>query len=170
MDELRRALSAALLGWWLAGCAASPPAAPALARTFDSKQALARAVLEGFAHRDSEGLRGLALDGREFRQVVWPLLPASRPEMNVPVGYAWGALSQNSRGSLATLLDEHGGRRYHLLDVSFAGETRLSGPLTVHRKAVLQVRDADGRKQRVRLFGSAIEHQGRWKLFSYVVD
>lgn len=182
MDELRLAVSTVpgrrhgsgvvlslALCSWLVACAASPPAGT-LARTFETKEALARAVLDGFARRDAEGLRALALDEHEFRRVVWPELPSGRPETNIPVEYAWGTLRQNSRGSLATLLDEHGGQRYDLVDVQFAGETTRAGPLTIHRKAVLTVRDGEARERRLRLFGSAVVLDGRWKLFSYVVD
>lgn len=183
MDQLRVAVSTASarrkrtgfvlslsLCAGLAACATPPPAAGMLARTYETKAALARAVLDGFARRDADGLRALALDEHEFRRVVWPRLPSSRPGMNMPVDYAWRTLHQNSRGSLATLLHEHGGRRYELVDVAFAGEISERGALTIHRKGVLTVREGEAGEQRLRLFGSAIEHKGGWKLFSYVVD
>jgi hypothetical protein len=40
----------------------------------------------------------------------------------------------------------------------------------VHRDAELVVRDADGATRAVRLFGSLIEQDGAWKVFSYVAD
>jgi hypothetical protein len=40
----------------------------------------------------------------------------------------------------------------------------------VHRESSFHVVDADGTQQTIRLTGSMIEKDGRWKIFSYVVD
>lgn len=40
----------------------------------------------------------------------------------------------------------------------------------MHRQAVLTVRGGNGVQEEVRLFGSVFEQDGRFKVFSYVVD
>src|SRR5687767_9252327 len=70
----------------LAGC--SQPAPP-LSHTFDSPEALASAVVAGLARRDAAALSSLVLSEQEFRAHVWPVLPASRPERNLPFDYVW---------------------------------------------------------------------------------
>ena len=59
----------------LAACDRRPPLAPA----FASAEALAEAVLDRYRAGDEAGLRALALTEQEFRQHVWPELPAARP-------------------------------------------------------------------------------------------
>jgi hypothetical protein len=149
-------------------CGCSRP--PALANTFSSEHALADRVLGALAARDIAALQALSLSEREFREAVWPELPSSRPEMNVPVEYAWRTLAQNSAGHLYETIRAHGGRRYDLVRVQFDRETSRYGSFTVLRGSRLIVRDERGTQLHLRLFGSILERDGRFKLFSYVAD
>jgi hypothetical protein len=120
--------------------------------------------------RDLTTLRGLALTEREFHEHIWPELPASRPERNLPFSFVWGDLHQKSESSLKETLARFGGRRLTLVSVRFKGETSRYANSTVHRDTTLKVRDADGTETDVRLFGSSLQKDGAWKVFSYVVD
>lgn len=120
--------------------------------------------------QDTTTLHGLALNEQEFREQVWPELPAARPERNLPFSYVWGDLRQKSDHSLAQTLARYGGRKYTLVSVRMAGETTRYSTYTVHRETVLQVRDEADTHADLRLFGSAIQKDGAWKVFSYVVD
>jgi hypothetical protein len=161
-------------GIWVSGVgiclSACSPSAPLLANTYPSAHAAATAVLDAFERRDLVTLRALALTEQEFREHIWPELPASRPERNLPFSYVWGDLHQKSEQALARTLAWHGGRRYTLVAVQFAGEVSRYPSYTVHRETVLDVRDGSGTPAQVRLFGSLIEHEHAWKVFSYVVD
>ena len=158
---LRVFLGLALLA---VGCGPSP-----LSDTYQSPQALAAAVLEGLEQRDRARLERLALSEEEFREQVWPSLPAARPERNLPLSYVWGDLHQKSQGALTQALQAHGGRRYELVGVDFSDRTDY-GAYRVHREASLRVRDANGGATTIRVCGSMIEKGGAWKVFSYVVD
>jgi hypothetical protein len=149
---------------FLVACGPSP-----LVDTYQSPQALAAAVLEALVVRDRTELERLALSEQEFRDHVWPSLPAARPERNLPVTYVWGDLHQKSQGALTQVLQTYGGRRYELVGVDFADRTDY-GAYRVHREATLRVRDADGAATTIRVCGSMIEKDGAWKVFSYVVD
>jgi hypothetical protein len=151
----------------LTGCSRSEPL---LANTYPSPHGTATAVLDALAQRDVSALRGLALSEQEFRDHIWPELPASRPERNLPFSYVWGDLHQKSEAALTRTLQQHGGRRYALTGVRFAGETTRYATFTVHRDTMLRVRDDAGRESEMRLFGSTVEKDGAWKVFSYVVD
>jgi hypothetical protein len=131
---------------------------------------LAQSVLEAFEQRDLNRLRGLALTEREFRDYVWPELPSARPERNLPFSYVWGDLRQKSEQSLAATLERHGGRRYTLVSVRFGGEATNYPSYVVYRETVLRVREDSGATQDLRFFGSTIEKDQGWKVFSYVVD
>ena len=169
MAGARRAAAAGLAAV-VAVAAMACAEGPTLANTRESPEAVARAVVAGLAARDAEGLRALALSEAEFRDIVWPRLPASRPERNVPWEYAWGDLHGKSEAHLAELLARWQDRGYALVSVAFRGDTTDHGAFRVHRASVLELRDADGRAHTARLFGSMIEMGGRYKAFSYVVD
>ena len=134
-----------------------------------SPKLVATAMLDAFASRDRPGQERLALSESEFRDHVWPGLPAARPERNLPFSYVWGDLHQKSQNALAATLREHGGKRYELLDVTFKGSTTYPEYL-VHREATFRVRSHAGVEETLRLCGSMLEKGGVWKVFSYVTD
>lgn len=166
---LRAAGTVVLAAALAAGGCASEARAP-LSHSFASAQEAASAVLAGLATGDRDGLIDLAVDQHEFRQVIWPELPSSRPEVGLPWDYAWRQLNLNSRARLAMTMAEHRGRRYQLQSVRFAGETTRHPSFVVHRDTEVVVLGPDGAPRTLRLFGSMVEQGGRWKIFSYVVD
>jgi hypothetical protein len=140
---------------------------PALANTRPSAGSLASAVLDALARRDRTALEALALSEAEFRDHVWPRLPAARPERNLPFSYVWGDLHQKSVLTLNGVMEREGGTRYELLDVRFDGATDY-GTYRVHRESTFRVRASDGAEVDLRVCGSMIEQAGAWKVFSYV--
>jgi hypothetical protein len=155
--------------------ACSQPAEPTrsavpLSNTFESPESLARAVLTALASRDLDRLRSLPLSEQEFRDHVWPELPASRPERNVPFDYAWGQMKQRSDGSLDQTVSRYGGRPLTLVRTSFTGETTPYQSFSVMRESEVIATDDTGRQLVLRLYGSAMLKDGRYKMFSYVVD
>ena len=142
-----------------------------LSGALESPDAVAEAVLEAMAARDAERLARLVLSEGEFRDHVWPYLPVSRPEVNMPFDVMWGMLRQNSQAYLRqTLAALDGEPPLEVRGVRFAGETSTYGDVRVHRDAELVVGAPDGSERVVRLFGSLIEQNGAWKVFSYVAD
>ena len=160
-----------LVALLVAACAvASCSSVPPLDSEFRSAEALAAAVLDAIADGDRARLDRLALDEREFRDHVWPDLPAARPERNLPFSYVWGDLHQKSRAGLSTTLGQQAGKRYRLRRVRFA-ETTPYQHYVVHRDSTFDVVDASsGAEASLRLCGAFLEKDGVWKVFSYVVD
>jgi hypothetical protein len=155
--------------------ACSIPAEPTrsagpLAHTFESPDALARTILVALAGRDVDRLRQLALTEDEFREHVWPELPTSRPERNVPFDYAWGQLKQHSDSSLSETVGRYGGRPLRFVRTAFSGESTTYQTFTVIRESEIIAADESGRELVLRLYGSALVKDGRYKLYSFVVD
>ena len=151
------------------GAAASCGSPPPLANTHPSPESLAKAVLDALDRRDMAALEALALAEQEFRDHIWPELPAARPERNLPFSYVWGDLRQKSRLALRNTLSVHGGRRYALLGVTFSRETRYPS-FVVHHDAALRVTSPEGPEAELRACGSMVSKSGVWKVFSYIVD
>jgi len=141
-----------------------------LANAHTSSASLARAVLAALAARDEATLLSLAVTEQEFREHVWPELPAARPERNLPHSYVWADLKQKSDATLRQTLARHGGQHYTLVRVTYGGETTRYESYLVHRETILVVQGASGGEQQVRLYGSTLEKSGSFKVFSYVVD
>jgi hypothetical protein len=141
-----------------------------LQHTHGSPKAVAEAVVAALDRRDTAPLEQLALTEQEFRRVVWPRQPAARPERNIPWDYAWRALAGKSTLQLRGRIQEWRPARLMVVDVAFDGETTDYRTYRVLRKSRVTLRDAAGRLTTARLFGSIIEQQGRFKVFSYVTD
>ena len=139
-----------------------------LAHTHPSASSLATAVLDALARRDRTTLEALALNETEFRDHVWPQLPASRQERNLPFSYVWGELRQKSAQTLSDVISREGGKRYELVDVRFAADSAYQ-TYRVHRDTTLRVRDASGMERDLRVCGSMLEQDGAWKVFSYAI-
>jgi hypothetical protein len=160
---------AAAIGVVLAvACGAVGPSP--LVNTQTSAGALADAVLRSFERRDVQALMALAVMEAEFQDHIWPELPASRPERNLPFSYVWGDLRQKSESNLAQSVARYGGRAFVLLRVEYAGKTTAYPGFTVHGDTLLIVRGSDGLERRLQLYGSTLEKDGLFKVFSYVVD
>ena len=163
-------LTVSLLATGCGGSVAVDVSPSPLGQTFASPDALAEAVLTALAEEDNASLEALPLSELEFRTVVWPELPSSRPDRGLPFDYVWGDLHQKSTNARLRLIARHGGRRYELLGVEFDGETTTYETYRVHRETVLTVRDQAGDEVTFALFGSILERDGEFKLFSYVID
>jgi hypothetical protein len=161
-----RLIATLLLTTCALGCGRPAP----LPHSQGSPEELARAVLVAIERRDVEALSNLALNEDEFREHVWPELPASRPERNLPLSYVWGDLRQKTNAALGQTLARHGGRKYELRAVRFTGEATEYSSYRVMRKSEVTVREPQGGEQTLRVFGSVIEKGGRFKVFSYVTE
>ena len=135
-----------------------------------SPEALAGAVLEAVESRDVARLRELALTEEEFRRVVWPDLPAAVPERNLTADYVWSDLHVRSEAGLARTVADRVGAGAELVSVRFKGATSQYRHYLVHRDAELLVRTAGGTYETLRLFGSVLEQNNRFRVFSYITD
>jgi hypothetical protein len=143
---------------------------PPLAGGAPSAVVLARAVAAALERADLPALRALSLNEQEFRDHVWPDLPASRPERNLPFSYVWGDLRQKSEASLSQTLLATSGRHLEVLAVKQLRPATQYRSYVVHRQTQLTVKNNAGHVQDVRLFGSILEKDGQFKVFSYVTD
>jgi len=171
--ERRARAGARLVQLLVVACALAASSActqATVAHTEGSIDDLVRAVLDAIERRDVDALRQLALNEHEFRTVVYPELPAARPERNLSFDYVWNDLKTKSDHSLAGIVEKYAGTPLTIVRVSFEDGVSQYPSYVVHRQCRLVVRNAEGLEEEVRLFGSVFEQDGRFKVFSYNVD
>jgi hypothetical protein len=100
---------------------AGEPRFPGSTRTLDG---LGRTVLVALAASDTTTLAALRLTEQEHNEVVWPELPASRPEVNFPIDFAWTNIELRDRRSITRLLPIFGGLEVGFLTVQCRGGTQ----------------------------------------------
>jgi hypothetical protein len=146
------------------------PAAPrALSYAHPSPETLARQFLKALAAKDLLKLRQMRITKDEFCQLVWPELPSSRIQ-NLSCDFAWDQATLRNEGGLYELLPRHGGKRYELVFIRFPKGVDTYSGYKILKEPQLVIKDESGHQQEVRLFGSMLEMNGQFKLFSFVMD
>ena len=140
-----------------------------LVNTRPSAEELARSFLTALALKDKERVKALRLTKQEFCQHVFPELPSSKLP-NVTCDFVWDQATMKSLGGFIEMWPRHEGRRYDLVSLRFKEGTDSYKTYKVHKETHLVVRDEAGREQELRLFGSMLEMDGQFKLFSFVID
>ncbi len=155
----------------LAGCGRGAAAeGPALEGGVGTLDELLRAVETALAARDTQRLVALMVSEAEYRDVVYPALPAAHPPINASFESIWVTHFPDAYEGLLTTLRTYGGRDVRILDVRFEAPDQDFGPFTLHETSRVDI-VVDGRREDDRrLFGSVIHAGDRWKVLSYPDD
>lgn len=152
----------------LQGCRTVASAPRTLANAESSPEALTSRFLDALAADDLEAIKRLRISKEEFCGYVFPELPASKLN-NVTCDFVWSQATLKSMSGMTRMLDKNKGKRLELVSVKFAATERHE-TYRVLKDPVVSVRDETGAVQELRLFGSMLEMDGQYKLFSFVVD
>jgi len=140
-----------------------------LAFAASSEEELARNVIAAIEAGDQKSLEAARITEGEFRDYVWPELPASKVP-NVTAEFAWSQANLKNYSGMGRVLDRNRGQHYEFVSMRYLGGDTVYPTYTVHNKAIVTVRDHSGDVRELRLFGSVLELDGQYKLFSYVAD
>jgi hypothetical protein len=116
---------------------------------------------------DTGRMHALRVSEREYAR-LWPEFPASRPEFNMPLTFAWRNLDLRSRRDAVRIVARLGGRPLRLGGVACAAAAQY-GPFRVHRDCRVTVAHGADTLQ-VKLFGSAVEAAGVFKAIGILED
>jgi hypothetical protein len=170
--SIRRYILCVLILLQAAACTGTAvPERKALPGWFPSMDALVNAVVDAVSRNDRNALESLCISEQEYALHVWPDLPIARiPQWQSQRYFVWTQHQLRSANGLNGVLKNYGGRRYTVLKAFFKENKIPYEHCTVHGAAMLQVRDDSGVEQDLRLFGSIVEKEGFYKIFSYNTD
>ena len=126
-------------------------------------------VLEGLAAGGHASLAALRLSRKEYVEVVWPELPASNPDLHVPIEYVWADIETRDRSALIRLAPQFEGLSAELEEVACADEVQEFKTFRVHTDCWVFLRTPSG-KHRIQLFKDVVERGAGYKLFRYYDD
>lgn len=161
-------LAGSICGGTVQGCRSVVSAPRDLANAQPSPEALSRAYLDALARKDTDAMKALRITRDEFCRYVFPELPAAKTP-NVSCDWVWDQATLKSMAGMARVLNENGSARYEYVSITYASTERYDS-FNVLKSPTVTVRDEQGRQSDVRLFGSILEMDGKYKLFSFVVD
>jgi hypothetical protein len=139
-----------------------------LAGSQPSPEEVCRKFLDALREEDAVAIRSLAISSEEFAEFIWPRLPASNPKTNLTVEFVWNQMHMHSLADLGETFSRHKGKDYELVDIRFDKETEDYGSYKVHRDTRLLIADSEGRRKELSLFGSLLEMNDEFKIFSFV--
>jgi hypothetical protein len=141
-----------------------------LGHSVSTVEVLGDLVLRSLVAQDTLALERLRLTEHEHNEVVWPELPASRPEVNYPVDMAWENIERRNRVGRKRQMAAMRGRRVSYRGVNCRGETSRFASFEVYTDCVVLFVDADGdpdRLLRVQAFKDVLSRGGGLKIFRY---
>lgn len=154
------------------GCSELEPAEASVDRSLrfegsaPTLELLGEAVLDGLARGDTLSLEGYRLTEREHNDVVWPELPASAPEVNFPVDFAWQNIEGRNLRALRRVLPVYADRELTFRAVECRGRTQRFQTFEVLTDCWVSF-DAEGEPYEAQLFKDVLSRGGGLKVFRY---
>lgn len=130
-----------------------------------SLDALGRAICGAYHASNVDSMLKLCVTQDEFRVILWPEFPQSRPATGVRWDDAWMILFGRLNGGSVSSVREMGGHLYKLLSVS-GGTTVQYRNFKLHNDVRFVVQDDEGQVRTVDWIRSIAERKGRFKVYS----
>jgi len=129
--------------------------------------ALSAAVVAG----DRQQLAELTITEQEYADYIWPHLPVAQiPQWQSHRDFVWQQHLMRSEHGLERVLAQYGGTKLNVKNVMFGNEAVRYGKCRVISEPIIMIQDADGKEKSCKLFGSLVEMNGFYKVFSYNID
>ena len=135
--------------------------------SFSSIEALGEAAAQALSDGDAEALRGLRVNKKEYLDWIWREFPASKPPQNFPADFAWSNLNKNSSLGERRWAERYQGRQWKFVEMRFEEPTDRYKRFKLLRGTALVLEDENGKRYDLRILGSIVAKDGKYKLLSY---
>jgi hypothetical protein len=139
----------------------------ALQHASPSRDALIARFLKAVAASDSSELRAMALNAREFADLVYPESPNTKPPYKEDPALMWMTIQNPSQSGYIRLVRRTDEIPTKLFDYRCTGPTEKQGRNTFTAGCVLRLIEKNGETKSHRYFGSIIERDHKFKIVSY---
>ena len=135
--------------------------------SLDSPGQLGLAVVDALNRKDIEQLDRLRVQREEYLDWIWPAFPASRPPNNFPGDFAWSNLNKKCNTGMKKWIAHFGGHNLKFVDIRFDRPLETYEGFQLLRGTVLTLQNVAGEKRELKILGSVVVKNGRYKLLSY---
>ena len=119
------------------------------------------------AARDTSELNAMTLDRAEFAWLYYPGSKLSKPPYEAPPQLLWGQIMASSNDGAQLLLARFGGKRFVVEKVLCPVPSDTTSASMVYSECRVRARADSEPAFTEQLFGSIVEHQGRFKFLGY---
>jgi len=131
-----------------------------------SRAALVERFIRAVETADTAAFATMMISRAEFAWLYYPHTNYMRPPYEMDPAVLWTLQVQNAEKGINRTLREYGGKPLGLAGHRCAAEPATAGPNRVWQDCVIDL-DFDGETVTLRLFGSILERDGRFKFMSY---
>ena len=132
-----------------------------------SPDQLGLAVVDALNRKDIEQLNRLRVKREEFLDWIWPAFPASRPPSNFPGDFAWSNLNKKCNIGMKKWIDRYGEHNLKFVDIRFDRPSETYDGFQLLRGTILTLQNVAGEKRELKILGSVVVKNNRYKLLSY---
>jgi hypothetical protein len=147
-----------------------PDTPSVLAGTAQSPEALVNELFTALRAGDTAAVRSLVLTPAEFAWLYYPHTKWTRRPYEMGPELVWFQVSANSEKGLVRLTRRYAGRTLRLESLLCPDSTLAEGPNIVTEGCRVRFAVADSASRDLRLFGSLLNRDGRYKFVSYSND
>ena len=133
----------------------------------ESRDALVRRFMASLSRNDTNELRRMALQPREFADLVYPESPYTRPPYRQSPALVWYQIENGSSAGFTRLLRRLGGMPLRYLDSKCDAKPDRQGRNSIWTNCTVRIVGQKRDTTPHRLFGSIIERDGVFKIVSY---
>ena len=135
--------------------------------SLDSPDQLGLAVVDALNRKDIESLNGLRVQREAFIDWIWPAFPASRPPSNFPGDFAWSNMNKKCNTGMKKWIARYGGHNLKFVGIRFERPSETYRGFQLLRGTVLTLKNIAGEKRELKILGSVVVKNRRYKLLSY---
>ena len=131
-----------------------------------SLEELGRKVCHALDHETADSLFMLTVNADEFRDILWPEFPMSRPATGITWQDGWLFLYGRLHQGSAHAIRDYGGHGYQFVRFDQADSTLRYKNFKLHNGMVLVAKDESGKTEEFHWLRSVAERKGRFKIYS----
>ena len=135
--------------------------------SLDSPDHLGLAVVNALNGKNIEQLDCLRVQREAYLDWIWSAFPASRPPNNFPGDFAWSNLNKKCNIGMKKWIAHFGGHNLKFVDIRFDRPAETYEGFRLLRGTVLTLQNVAGEKRELKILGSVVVKNDRYKLLSY---
>lgn len=136
----------------------------------ETRDALVVRFMKALEARDSADIRAMVLDAAEFIDLYYPTSVHSQPPYKQSPEITWFLLQQNSEKGIKRALERYGGVAPHFEGYTCNSEPKVEQANRFWEQCTVRWAPVPGAPSPMRIFGTIIERDGRFKFVSYAND
>jgi hypothetical protein len=144
--------------------------APRVAMNFSngakSMDDLGRRICRAMQVERRDSLQKLCVTDMEFKTILWPEFPQSRPVTGVQWDDAWKILYARMNAGCGHAVRDYGGHWYQFIRFESADPVQEFRNFKMHSNLVLVAKDDMGQVQRMKWLRGVVERRGSFKIYS----